>query len=140
MTIAKVSVSLAVILNVLNPPETIDSVDAYKEFIQRQFGMDNVPQGGSMPELQPKRPVGRPPKAQHSAYSAIEMKAIREMVQKEAHIYVSAKGVQASDISQHQPDDETQIALNNGQTLHFSQRIRVEDGEASTLFPPAVAG
>jgi len=123
----KASVSLAALIAILNPPETIETVEEYQKYIQQKLGADESVMDGLLPS---KRPVGRPGKAQHPAYSAIEMKAIKKYVEQEFGMALNPV----------QPTDEKEIAMFDGKVLHFATRLDFVDDIAVPLFPPSVEG
>lgn len=123
----KASVSLAALIAILNPPENIETVEEYQKFIQQKLGADDNIMEGLLPS---KRPVGRPGKAQHPAYSEAEMRAIKKYVQEEFRLGLSPT----------QPSSETEIVMGDGRTLYFAARLDFVDGIAVPMFPPSVEG
>lgn len=132
MSIAKVSLGLSVILGILNPPDSVETVEDYKNYITLMLKAE------SDKEDKPKNPVGRPPKSQHAGYSLMEWKAVREWVEQETlqNPYLTLSGKRAGTVAPDQDNVRGSIRLDNGMQLHVG--LQFDGDRAYALFPPSV--
>lgn len=132
MAIAKVSLPLDVVLNILNPPDSVETVEDYKNYIELMIRAE------SQKEEKPKNPVGRPPKAQHAGYTPSEWRAVKDWVEGEvrANPYITVSGRYATTVAQHQPDIRGYIRLDNDMLI--SAELSFDGDRAWSMFPPSV--
>lgn len=132
MAIAKVSLGLSVILSILNPPDSVETVYDYKNYIEMLLNAE------SSRDDKPKNPVGRPPKAQHAGYTPSEWRAVKDWVEGEVHLnpYVNMAGRRATTVAQHQPDVRGDIRLDNDMLI--SAELSFDGDRAWSMFPPSV--
>ncbi|HWT40362.1 MAG TPA: hypothetical protein VN081_03810 [Dongiaceae bacterium] len=128
---AKVSLPLSAVLNLLNPPPEVETVDQYRDFIS--LTLQNCDESPAKP--------GRPLKARHSHYTDGEMKAIKAYLDREIaanqHWFTNETG-RARGLGDQSGLDESSIALDNGQICFFAGRIPFVNGEACPKFPPSI--
>lgn len=131
MSIAKVSLPLDVILNVLNPPDSVETVEDYKNYITLMLKAE------SDKEEKPKNPVGRPPKSQHQGYTLTEWRHVRQWVEEEVALtpYIHM-GKKATTVAAVQDGIRGHIELDNGQAIEVE--LQFDGDRAYALFPPAV--
>lgn len=129
---SKVSLSLAVVLGLTDPPEWVESVDDYKRYIS-----DLLVGGYEGTRAKP----GRPLKAAHPHYTDLSLKAIKAYILEEAKAHpddYTRDGRPIKGFADKQPDDAATFHMDNGVVVSFAGPVDIVEGIASPMFPPSV--